>query len=95
VGEPAAVWLMKETLTVTHAEQPVAQYAVDFGPDGRSFENASELRAFASHTTPQPRLFDDAIMNEIEWRKVIRLPDYARRISLPTGAGPLQTRLFA
>ena len=43
VGQPAAVWLMKETLTVTHAEQPAAQYAVDFGPDARSFDNVSEL----------------------------------------------------
>jgi putative transposase len=95
VGEQAAVWLMKETLTVTHSEQPVAQYAVDFGPDGRSFENIAELRAFAPHHTPQPGLFDAQAMAEVEWRKVIRLPDYAPRKGVPSGAGLLQSRLFA
>ena len=95
VGEQASVWLMKETLTVTHAEQPVAQYAVAFGDDGRSFEDVTELRAFNPHPTPQPRLFDDEIMSEVEWRKVIRLPDYARRRGTPDKAGPLQSRLFA
>lgn len=86
---------MKETLTVTHAEQPVAQYAVNFGADGRSFENLIELRGFSPHPTLQPRLFYDEIMSEVEWRKVIRLPDYTRRKVLPSGAGPLQSRLFA
>ncbi|MGO8947925.1 MAG: hypothetical protein ACLQUY_09725 [Ktedonobacterales bacterium] len=95
VGEQAAVWLMKETLTVTHAELPVAQYAVDFGVDGRSFENITELRVFTPHPSPQLRLFDDEIMSEVEWRKVIRLPDYARRKLPPIGPGPLQSRLFA
>jgi putative transposase len=95
VGEQAAVWLMKETLTVTHVEQPIAQYVVDYKSDGRSFENMTELRAFPPHPTAQPRLFDEEIMSEVEWRKVIRLPDYARRKLAPSGPGPLQTRLFA
>jgi putative transposase len=95
VGEPAAIWLMKETLTVTHAEQPVAQYTVDFSPDGRSFANLTELRAFEPHSTPQQRLFGNEIMADVEWRKVIRLPEYARRQGIPEKAGLLQTRLFA
>jgi hypothetical protein len=95
VGKPAAVWLMKETLTVTHSEQPVAQYTVAFGPDGRAWENLTESQAFAPHPTRQSRLFGDEIMDAVEWRKVIRLPKYARRKERPAAAELLQPRLFA
>ena len=95
VGEQAAVWLMKETLTVTYAEQLVSQYTVDFGPDGRSFERIAELRAFAPHQTPQLRLFDADALADVEWRMVLQLPEYAQRKSTPSGAHPLQARLFA
>jgi Integrase core domain len=95
VGEHASVWLMKETLTVTHAEEPVAQYAVAYGADGRSFENLTESRSFPPHPSPQLRLFDTRIMDEVEWRKVIRLPQYSARKVSPEAAGPLQKRLFA
>ncbi|MGO8948732.1 MAG: hypothetical protein ACLQUY_13985 [Ktedonobacterales bacterium] len=39
--------------------------------------------------------FDSLTMDEVEWRKVIRLPDYAARKVTPSAFGPLQQRLFA
>ena len=95
VGEQASVWLIKETLTVTHAEQPIAQYALIHGADGHSLENLAELRVFPPHPRLQPRLFDVHTMEAVEWRKVMRLPDYTRRKLPPAGPGPLQERLFA
>jgi hypothetical protein len=40
-------------------------------------------------------LFDVHTMEAVEWRKVMRLPDYTHRKLPPAGPGPLQERLFA
>jgi transposase len=98
VGERASVWLMKEMLTITFADEPMAQYTVTYGPDGRTFQDLAEVRPFTPHPLshlPQQRLFDDEAMRAIEWRKVLRLPAYAPRKPLVTMPALLQLRLFA
>jgi len=78
VGEQAAVWLRKETLTLTFQDNPVAQYTVARSADNREITQLTEVHPFPPHPSPQPRLFDEATMSQITWHKVLRLPSYRR-----------------
>lgn len=91
-GENASVWLFKETLTIAFDEEPIAQYTISYGPDGRELRQITASRAFPSaHPLPQATLWN---MHEIEWRKVKQLRPYAPRRSLRI-QGLMQDRLFA
>ena len=98
VGQKASVWVMKEThtLTIVHEEAVLAEYGVVFDADGRHFEAMRESRQFPSPSlAPRPpRLWNDQLMDSIEWRKVYRARDSTpRRRRL--GTSFVQESLFA
>jgi len=88
--EHAAVRLYGETLTIEFADEPLVQYKVRYQP------NKKQLRAIA-----EPRLFETPFqssqlslweLDDAEWLKVIRQPDYALR--RPRQTPRMQASLF-
>jgi len=76
-GDRAAVWLYGETLTVEFADEPLAQYRVRYQPDKTHLRAVEEPKIFeTAYRSPQLALW---ALNDIEWLKVIRRPDYAPR----------------
>ena len=76
-GEPVAVWLYAEHLTLVYKDEPLAQYRVAYQPDKRRLKTVTEERLFATpHQSPQPPLW---AWGEGEWLRVLRLPEYAAR----------------
>src|SRR5579871_580272 len=91
-GEEACVWLFKETLTIAFAEEPIAQYEVNYAIDGHTPEQITELRPIPStHPSPQLPLWEN---QQVEWHKVKKLLPYAPRRSARS-SGYRQSRLFA
>jgi len=76
-GEAVAVWLYGVTLTMTFADEPLAQYRVTYQPDQRHLARVRELdRVDTPYRSPQPFLWD---MNDGEWLSVIRDSPYKLR----------------
>ncbi len=97
-GQKASVWVMKEThtLTIVHEEAALAEYGVLFAADGRHFDEMRESRTFPSPAhPPPPRLWDERVMDAIEWRKVYRARQYAPRRRRKLGTSFIQEPLFA
>jgi transposase len=91
-GRRAAVWLYADTLTLEFADEPLAQYKVEYQPDRRHLRQVEPVRLFATRfRSPQPPLWE---VGEGEWLKVVRVPLPARR-SRPTGAKGVQGLLFS
>jgi len=90
-GEPVAVWLYAEHLTLVYEDEPLAQYRVIYQPDQRRLKAVRSEQLFeTAHRSPQLPLWtrgDDG------WLPVLRLPAYAPRRSQPIGA--VQPPLFA
>ena len=83
-GEPVAVWLNAEPLTLVYQDEPLAQYRVAHQPDQRRLQMVTPEQPFeAPHRSPQPPL---GTWGEDEWLPVLRLPAYAPRKSRPPGA---------
>ena len=83
-GEPIAVWLYAEHLTLVYRDEPLAQYRVTYQPDQRRLQRVTLEHLFETpHQSPQRPLWawDDG-----DWLPVLRLPAYAPRRSPPTGA---------
>jgi putative transposase len=90
-GEPVAVWLYAEHLTLVYQDEPLAQYRVAYQPDQRRLQMVTPDQLFETpHRSPQPPLWT---WGEDEWLPVLRLPAYAPRKSRPPGA--VQPPLFA
>ncbi|MDQ6831813.1 MAG: helix-turn-helix domain-containing protein [Chloroflexota bacterium] len=89
-GKEVAVWLYRETLTVTFVDEPLAEYRGRYEPDRYHFRAITDPHLFATpFVSPQLPLFAP---DETVWIKVLRLPDYAPRHSrLPHREQP---RLF-
>jgi hypothetical protein len=76
-GKRAAVWLFKETLTVAHAEEALSQFAVAYQPDRKHLREVTRPQRFETRFhSPQLALWAEG---EVEWRLVIRRPDYRSR----------------
>jgi len=76
-GKRAAVWLYKETLTVEFAEEPLSQFAVAYQPDRKHLRDVTRPQRFETrYHSPQLALWAEG---EVEWRLVIRRPDYQPR----------------
>jgi hypothetical protein len=76
-GAAVAVWLHGETLTVTFADEPLAQGHVTYQPELRNLANMRELERFDTlYQSPQPVLWE---LNDSEWLSVIRVPPCAPR----------------
>ena len=86
-GEPVAVWLYAEHLTLVYRDEPLAQYRVTYQPDRRRLKAVAAEHLFETpHRSPQLPLWtggDDG------WLPVLRLPAYAPRRSPPTEARQL------
>ncbi len=73
----AAVWLYGETLTIEFADEPLARYRVRYQPDKKQLRAVDEPQLFeTAYRSPQLALWS---LNDTEWLKVIRRPDYAPR----------------
>ncbi len=73
----AAVWLYGETLTIEFADEPLAQYRVRYQSDKMHLRAVEEPKIFeTAYRSPQLALW---ALNDTEWLKVIRRPDYAPR----------------
>ena len=91
-GDAAAVWLYGETLTVSFADEALAQYTVSYQPDRRQLAAVAELERFETpYQSPQPPLWD---LTADDWLTVIKLAPYAPRRRRRDGDA-LQPRLFA
>ena len=76
-GEPVAVWLYAEHLTLVYKDEPLAQYRVTYQSDKRHLKTVAEERRFETpHRSPPPPLW---AWGDNEWLRVLRLPDYAPR----------------
>ena len=91
-GRRANVWVMKEThtLTIAYQQEPLAEYQVEYAPNHLTqhnqhpWANLTELRQFPTQFPAPPRLWDQQQMNQVEWRKVYRVPHTTpRRKALP------------
>ena len=89
--EHAAVWLYGETLTVEFADEPLAQYRVQYAPGRRLLATVEKTRLFETpHRAAQLPLWE---LSDTEWLKVLPRPPYAPR--RPRPAPPTQAALFA
>jgi putative transposase len=76
--QPAAVWLYGETLTVAFREQPLAQYAVRYGPDRRHLDAvAAPVLVETPYRSLQPPLWESG---PDDWLLVVRVPAASRRL---------------
>ncbi len=93
-GKRAAVWLYKEILTVEFAEEPLSQFAVEYQPDKKHLREVTRPQRFETRfRSPQLALWPEG---EVEWRLVIRRPDYRPRMRRRLSAGGAhQESLFA
>lgn len=76
-GQPAAVWLCGETLTIEYATEALAQYRVSLEEGEQRIRDVSDPQLFVTgHASPQPFL---SSLNEVEWRPAQRLAPYRPR----------------
>ncbi len=88
--EHAAVWLYGETLTIEFADEPLARYRVRYQPDKKHLRAVEEPQVYETpFRSPQLALWE---LDDTEWLKVIRRPDYAPR--RPRRTAPTQAALF-
>jgi hypothetical protein len=88
--EHAALWLYGETLTIAFADEPLARDRVRYQPDKKHLRAVDEPRVYETpFRSPQLALWE---LDDTEWLKVIRRPDYAPR--QPRRAAPTQAALF-
>jgi hypothetical protein len=88
--EHAAVWLYGETLTIEFADEPLARYRVRDQPDKKHLRAVVEPQVYETpFRSPQLALWE---LDDTEWLKVIRRPDYAPQ--RPRRAAPTQAALF-
>ena len=74
--QPAAVWLYCETLTVAFREQPLAQYAVRYGPDRHLRAVTAPVLFETPYRALQPPLWEPG---PDDWLLVVRMPAAPRR----------------
>jgi hypothetical protein len=66
----AEVWLLGETLTIEHADEPLSQFSVEFEPDKRHLRQVKEPRLFDHpFPSPQPLLWP---ADAVEWHLIRR-----------------------
>ncbi len=76
-GEPVAVWVWGEDLTVEYPTDTLAQYRVVFEADGRRLREVSDLRLLTTrYASPQPFL---PPLEEVAWQPAQRLAPYRPR----------------
>ena len=75
--DAVAVWLAGDVLTVTFADEPLAQYAVTYQPDQHQVASVTEQQVFETpYRSPQRPLWEG---RPEDWLTVIRLQPYAPR----------------
>jgi transposase len=91
VGAEAVVWLYGEQLTVTFADEALAEYQVRYQPDRRQFSAVVEAQLFETpYRSTQLGFWE---RDEVEWLTVIQVPPYAARQS-QAAQEALQLRLL-
>lgn len=71
------MWLYGETLTIEFADEPLARYRVRYQPDKKHLRAVEEPQVYETpFRLPQLALWE---LDDTEWLKVIRRPDYAPR----------------
>lgn len=80
-----AVSLYRENLTVTFADEPLAEYRVAYQPDCHRLKTVTDAEIFETpFSSPQLRLFAS---NATEWPTNLRVPDYLPRRARMTHVG--------
>ena len=76
-GDAAAVWLYGETLTVSFADEALAQFTVSYQPDRHQLAAVTRAGAIrdALCRSPQPPLWDLAAD---DWLTMIKVEPYAQ-----------------
>jgi len=87
------IWLSKEHLTVEFGEEPLAQYAVQYQPNGKHVRNIVEPHHF--ETRYRSLQLDLWQQGEVEWHMVRRMAGYAPPQKKNERAGTTQQRLFS
>lgn len=88
----AAVWLTGEQLMLSYSDEPLAQYALTYAPDGHHFAAVREEQLFVTaFGSPQPPLWEPG---EGEWLRVLPLPASLPRLPRRPPHGE-QAALFA
>jgi hypothetical protein len=83
-GEAAALWLYREQLTVTFADEALAHYEVRYQPDDNHLVGVTEVALVPNpYTSPQPFLWT---LGDGEWLRVVPLAPYSPRRPRPTSA---------
>jgi hypothetical protein len=83
-GEPVAVWLYAEHLTLVYQDEPLAQYRVAYQPDQCRLKAVTPAQLFeTTYRSPQVPLWT---AGDDDWLPVLRLPAYAPRQPRATGA---------
>lgn len=92
--EQATLWLYGETLTLEFNNTPLTQFQVTFQPDKKHFKGIDFLQRFETqYRSMQASLWEE---EEVQWLKVLRLPEYAgRHRQSPGGSAITQLPLFA
>jgi hypothetical protein len=77
VGQPVVVWRCGGHLLIEHQDEPLAQYAVGYGPDPLRPAKVGEPRFFAHRfPSPQPFLLD---LSDLPWQPFFRAERYRPR----------------
>ena len=72
IGHDAVLWLHKETLTVTFADQPLASYTVKYARRAQNFESITNPTHFTTQfRSPQLMLWE---FSADDWYPVLRAP---------------------
>ncbi len=73
----ADLWLVGETLTIEHRDEPLSRFAVAFQPDKRHLRDVTAPHLLDHHfASPQPPLWP---ADAVDWHLIRRAPPYAPR----------------
>ncbi len=86
------IWLYEEHLTVEFADEPLAQYQVEYQPNKKDLRQVTPVRLF--ETQYQSRQLAFWSQDTVEWHQVIREEPYAPRRRKKAAGKVLQPPLF-
>lgn len=82
-GESAALWVSEDTLALEYAAEKLAVYRAKWHPDRKHIHDVEVVELFPNSVVPiQPRLSG---LDEVEWLKALRLPEYRSRTKRDDG----------
>jgi hypothetical protein len=91
-GEPVAVWLYGEHLTLEYKDEALSHFTVSYGPDGKGLRTVEAPQVFeTAYRSPQLGLWE---LGDDQWRKALPVAPAGHRPRRRADAAT-QARLFA